>query len=216
MTDILKDSPTAIEPDYRISQILVRQQPLSIVVDIDDVLFPWYATAHRICQEVGLAPEGVTPTTWNVWKDYGCEPEQWWAALRDATLDGSLYLGEPYEGAIGGLWRLEAAGHHLHLVTARGTHTEDPELAGLIQAATVRWVAEHFIPHDTLTFSKDKTVVPADFAVDDNLANYDALEAAGVVSFLVNRPWNAPTGDGRRRVDSLAAFAAIILGEDPA
>lgn len=216
MTDILKDSPSAPEVDYGLEALVQPGVPLSIVVDIDDVLFPWYASAHRVCQEVGLAPEGVTPTSWEVYDEYGCTPEQWWAALRNATLDGSLYLGDPYEGAVAALWRLEQAGHHLHLVTARGTHTEDPMLAEVIQAATVRWVAEHFIPHDTLTFSRDKTVVPADFAVDDNVGNYDALAAAGVVSFLVNQPWNQPADDGRRRVDSLAAFAAIILGEDPA
>jgi hypothetical protein len=214
MTDTLPPGPTAPEVDYGLSRLLVRQQPLSIVIDIDDVLFPWYRSAHAICEAAGIT-NGVEPTTWEVWEDYGIEPEQWWATLRAATLDGSLYEAAPYEGSLNATWRLEAAGHFVHLVTARGTHTEDPVLRECIEAATHRWLAAWHFPYDSLTFSADKTIVPADFAVDDNTSNYDALERAGAVSFLVNQPWNAPYDDGRRRVDSLAAFAAIILG-DPA
>ena len=212
MTSILTNSPTAPEVDYGIAPLIHTDSPLSIVIDIDDVLFPWYDNAHRVCEAAGLT-NGVIPKTWQVFEEYGCTAEQWWATLREATVDGSLYLGDPYPGAVNALWRLEAAGHHLHLVTARGTHTPDPELRGLIEAATHRWVAEWHLPYDSLTFSADKTVVPADFGVDDNVGNYDALERAGVASFLVNRSWNEPHDDGRRRVDSLAAFAAIILGD---
>lgn len=210
-TEILERSPSAPEVDYDLPSLTSKDQPLSIVVDIDDVLFPWYDTAHRICQEAGLA-NGVTPRTWEVYAEYGCTRERWWATLKDATIDGTLYLGDPYPDSVGALWRLERAGHQLHLVTARGTHTDDLELRSLIEAATHRWIGEWHIPYDSLTFSKDKTVVPADYAVDDNVSNYDALEKAGAVSFLVNRTWNEPHDDGRRRVDSLAAFAAIILG----
>ncbi len=188
-------------------------QPLSIVVDIDDTAIPWYDDAHRASERAGIT-NGIVPVTWTPWVEYRCEPEQWWEALRVATYDGTLYVGVPDPADVAALWRLEHAGHFIHLVTARGTHPSlTDEMRELIQAATHRQIAEHFIPHDSLTFSHDKTVVPADYAVDDNLANYDALGKAGVLSFLVNRPWNAPHDDGRRRVDSLAAFAAIILGD---
>lgn len=212
MTEILTTSPTAPEVDYGLEAMIHGHQPLSIVIDIDDVLYPWYDAAHKVCVAAGIT-NGVTPRTWSVFEEYGCTAEQWWATLRDATLDGTLYEAAPYDGALQGLWRLEAAGHHLHLVTARGTHTEDPDLRTCIEAATHRWLAAWHFPYDSLTFSADKTVVPADFAVDDNVKNYDALEHAGAVSFLVDRPWNEPHDDGRRRVDSLATFATIILGD---
>lgn len=190
---------------------------LSIAVDIDDVLFPWYDNAHRASQAAGIAPEGITPVTWQPYDEYDCTAEQWWEVLRAATYDGTLYLGDPYPGAIGALWEFERAGHAIHLVTARGTHKSlDPEVKGLIEAATVRWLAEHHAPYDSLTFSHDKTIVPADYAVDDNINNYDALEAAGVAVWLIDQPWNRDGADKqvRRRVNSLSEFADIVLAKE--
>jgi hypothetical protein len=186
---------------------------LALCVDIDDVIFPWYDRAHAACEAAGIT-NGVTPCTWVPHEEYGCTKEEWWQALGWATHSGDLYRGEPYPGAVQALWRLEAAGHHINLVTARGTHELIAPATRLsIHAQTRAWLHEHHIPYDTLTFSKDKTVVPADFSVDDNIGNYDALEAAGHYPYLVNRPWNIDDGDRRRRVDSLAEFASQIIGD---
>lgn len=189
---------------------------LSIVVDLDDVLFPWYDRAHAACVAAGIT-NGVEPKTWQPYEEYGCSNEQWWAALRIATHSGDLYEGSPFPGAVHGLWRLESAGHFIHLVTARGTHRSiDSETRELIQMFTSHWLSEWHVPYDSLTFSKDKTVVPADVSIDDNIENYDALVAAGHGPFLLDRPWNqAPDPKAampRRRVDSFADFANIILG----
>lgn len=181
---------------------------MRIGVDIDDVLFPWYDQAHVACTAAGIT-NGITPTSWYVHESYGCTLEEWIAALSAATLDGSLYRGDPYPGAVDALERLKAAGHTIHLVTARGLlqHGE------LIKAHTYRWVADH-LAHvvDSLTFSKDKTVVPVDVFIDDNVKNYDAVEAAGIECWLIDRPWNQDTGDGRWRFSSFAEYADDLLG----
>lgn len=207
-------SSLRIDPgDY--GRTRVAPKALSIAVDIDDVVFPWYDRAHAACVAAGITG-GVTPTTWSPHEEYEVTNEVWWEALATATLSGTLYSGDPYPGAIEALWRLDAAGHFIHLVTARSTHRLiAPEVAASIREQTVLWVTANHLPHETLTFSKDKTVVPADISVDDNIGNYDALDKAGHYPYLVNRPWNELTdGDQRRRVNSLTDFAAIVLGKD--
>jgi hypothetical protein len=88
---------------------------------------------------------------------------------------------------------------------------------------TLIWVDEWFCGHyGELIFTKDKgeaakqlklTGVPT-FGIDDHARNYDALTAAGVTTFLMNKPWNqghaVPTG---RRVKSISEFAGAIEKE---
>lgn len=186
--------------------------PLSIGIDIDDVLHPWYDIAHRVCLEAGLAGD-VIPVTWRPYEEYGITTEAWWEALRVATHDGRLYHSEVDPNALEALWRLEHDGHKIHLVTARATHPLiDQETRDLIVQLTRDWADDNHVPYDTLTFTNDKAIVPTDVAIDDHIRHYDDQEAAGSRPYLVNRPWNAvPGGDHRRRVDSIVDFADLIL-----
>jgi len=179
-------------------------------VDIDDVLMPWAETAHGLCEAAGIT-NGASVTRWEFWKDYGCEPQAVWDVLNDATLRGGLYDVPPYAEAWFALERLHMEGHSIHLVTARGFHGPHRELIRLL---TVKWLREWTIPHDSLTFSMDKTVVGSDFFIDDSLRNYDALEAAGVSVFLLNRPHNqVDDGVYRHRVNTLHEFVDIAVRE---
>ena len=47
--------------------------------------------------------------------------------------------------------------------------------------------------------------------IEDNLDNYDALDAAGVHVVLYDRPWNQDRGR-RRRVYSLTQYKQVING----
>lgn len=189
-------------------------RPLAVMADIDDVLYPWYDTAHEVCTRAGIT-NGVTPRTWVVHEEYGCTLEEWWGALGVATNDGTLYGAKPIVGAIDALWALERAGATINLVTARATHPLIPEdIRRAIKDQTERWLLDHFVPYDTLTFTERKASVPADYSVDDSIRNYDELEAAGHRPFLVNQPWNQPPEDGRRRVNHIAEAVAKILRED--
>ena len=113
---------------------------MRIGVDVDDVLYPWYASAHRVCSQAGVT-NGIMPITWACYDEYGITFEEWQGVLSYPTLEGSLYLAAPYHGTRDALALLKNAGHTVHLVTARGTA---PFWHGTeIKAHTYRWVAEH-------------------------------------------------------------------------
>ena len=47
-----------------------RRESLTVTVDIDDVIYPWYDTAHQVCTDAGIS-NGVTPRSWVVHEEYG-------------------------------------------------------------------------------------------------------------------------------------------------
>lgn len=180
---------------------------MRIGVDIDDVLFPWYEKAHQACVDAGIT-NGVQPTTWSPHEEYGCTAQDWFDVLEEATLNGSLYSGPPYLGAVDALWRLQNAGHTIHLITARGFFV----FGDLIREQTIEWLEHHDVPHDSLTFSQDKTAIPVDVFIDDSAKNCAALVAAGVRTFMVNQPHNTHA-DHELRVDHICEFVDQILAE---
>lgn len=178
---------------------------LRVGVDVDDVLFPWYLNAHQLCVAAKIT-NGINPTTWSPHEEYGCPMQDWLDVLEEGTLNGALYSGPPYLGAIDALWRLQNAGHSIHLVTARGFFV----LGHLIREQTVNWLADYDVPHDTLTFAKDKTIVRTDVFVDDSARNVEALTAAGVQTWMVNQPHNAAAVHNLR-VDHVSEFVDAVL-----
>lgn len=178
---------------------------LRVGVDIDDVIFPWYARAHQLCVKAGIT-NGVSPTTWSPHEEYGCTLQDWLDVMECGTLDDTLYSGAPYPGAIDALWRLRGAGHSIHLVTARGFFV----LGRMIREQTINWLDDYGVPHDTLTFTKDKTIVRADVFVDDSAKNVAELVAAGMSTWMVNQPHNA-TAIHSPRVNHVSEFVDAIL-----
>jgi 5'(3')-deoxyribonucleotidase len=176
-------------------------------IDIDDVLFPWFTTAHAICEAAGIT-NGVVPSSWTCHEDYGCTLQEWLDVLAAATRDGSLYAGAPIPGSVEALHRLADAGHSLHIITARGFFAH----GDLIRRHTVEWLADYGVPHDSLTFVKDKTLVRVDAAVDDSWKNVQALTAAGVPTWLVDAPHNQDAVH-HTRVPSVVEFAEAILSK---
>lgn len=176
---------------------------MRIGVDIDDVLFPFWDNAHRACVKAGIT-NGVTPSCWRPYEDYGCSPQDWFDALEVATLNGSLYGGKPIAGSIEALHQMQDTGHQIHLVTARGYF----RYSDLIKRATVAWLETWLVPHDSLHFTQDKTLVRVDVAVDDRPENVTALEASGIPAWLVRAPHNGHAHH-HQMVDSLEEFAAI-------
>jgi len=185
------------------------------MIDIDDVLFPWADLIHDRSRVAGLH-DIETYTTWHMWEDYGCSKEAWLEVVDKATVDG-MYHEPPMPGAVEALRRLvferDVA---IHLVTARGfmAHAES------IREWTADWVEEYAVPHVDLTFAKDKVAsqvalgVRFDYALDDGLHNFTALDADGVDTYLMTRPHNvsAPVW-AASRVSSVDEFVDIILKE---
>lgn len=178
-------------------------------VDIDDVLFPWYDRAHTASVTAGIADILHTPHTWHPYREYGCEPQAWYDALAVATLDGTLYAGEPMPGVVDALTRIRDAGHTVHLVTARGHLAH----GAAIKTQTIQWLDEHTIPHDTLTFSRDKTVVPCDWFIDDNVDNATAVAATGARAYLHRQPWNLHNRT-LPVVRDMTEFAELVINGD--
>lgn len=192
------------------------KQPLSIGFDWDDVVMPWYDKAVEVCREAGICPADLTPTTWSMHEEMGCTLDEWIDALDVATESGVLYDTVPMEGAVEAMRKLYFEGHYIHIVTARGTFHGN-RWNDKIQALTKAQIEEFAVPHHSVTFTRDKTIVPTDYFIDDNLRNYQALRAAGVQAFLLNRPWNEGEEHNvpwSHRVGRVSEFADIVLEHD--
>lgn len=180
---------------------------MRIGVDIDDVLFPWFQKAHTACTKAGIT-NGRTPSRWECHEDYGVPLQVWVDVLQQATLDGTLYHGEPFPDAVPALSEAKKHGHTVHLVTARGFFDN----GDIVRLLTIEWLRDNNIPHDTLTFAKDKTLVNLDVAVDDSLRNVQALRSAGVTTALMDAPHNRDVDDPSR-VSTLTEFVDhYVLG----
>lgn len=178
--------------------------PLTVGIDIDDVLFPWYDLAHAASVEAGIT-NGVTPTTWAPYENYGCTDQEWFDVLSDA-LHAGMYEADPIPGAVEAVRQIAEAGHHVHLVTARGLLAHGLK----IKAATVAWVEAHDVPHAGLHFLNRKSLVRTDVSIDDHWKHIDDLEGAGVTTYLVSKSYNQDR-QHPRRVSHIQEFADAIL-----
>lgn len=181
--------------------------------DSDGVLYRFTKAYHswmNLNNGMSLDLE-VEAQTWDWFLDWQ-SVEQFKQAMDESVDAGYLFWqGELYEPEIPSfIADLQAKGHSVHLVTHR--------FSGKTKCAKA--ATEHFydsvgIRFDSITYSRDKTVVDVDVFIEDNVANYDALDAAGVEVYLVNRPYNQEN-DSRRRVDSVKQFIELILERENA
>lgn len=185
----------------------MSRRTFDVGVDIDDVIYPWSITAHRICERAGIT-NGKMFKSWHMWEDYGCTKEEWLAALEGPILTGELHQQQPLHYEVLQLHRLRERGHRIHLVTARGHHDH----AEVIIDDTLDWLAAWDIPNDSITFSDTKTEVEVDYFVDDSPANYDRLKTAGRNVWLMDAQHNRwDRSCTRRRVPNLFAFANLVI-----
>ena len=182
---------------------------MKIGFDVDGVLYRFTKAYHLWLNQsrgMSLDPE-VEAQTWDWFLEWETV-EEFLACLDEATDAGFLYwTGEICEPTIAqNLRDLKAAGHTIHVVTHRFSGK-----TSCVQEATRQWFSNQDLIYDTLEFSGDKTIAKTDVFLEDNLKNYDALDAAGIKSYLVNRPYNLEN-DSRRRVNSVNEFTNLILG----
>lgn len=194
------------------------QTTYDIMWDYDDVIMPWAAPVHEACRAKGLH-DIETYTNWSMWEDYGCSQEQWLEVVDELVVEGGLYHTPPTEGVPELMRQLAWAGHRNHIVTARGFMAH----ADQIRQWTLDHVEEWAIPHTSLTFSKDKAQamrglgVHFDFAIDDGVHNFQALQEAGVRIYLLDQPHNQnvdePFAPAGQRLHSVQQFVDIITAE---
>lgn len=177
--------------------------------DSDGVLYRLTKAYHLwMNQEHGmdLDPE-MEAEDWDWFLNFGQTVEQFLETMDNAVDAGHLFwTGELYEPTIvQNIADLKAAGHTNHLVTHR--------FSGKVKCS--RQATEHFyasvgIQFDSIQYSRDKSIAGTDIFIEDNLSNYDALEQAGILVYLINRPYNLEN-DARRRVNSVDEFTKLIL-----
>jgi FMN phosphatase YigB (HAD superfamily) len=156
---------------------------LAIGLDLDGTTYDMLSALRDfIAEDEPAAREWPDPTTWNVWESWACS-ELWWLQVFHEAIDvGDLFTrGDCYPGALEAVDALHAAGHRVHVITHR------PETA---RAQTADWLDKVQLPHASLTFTADKTTVPVDVMIEDNVDNCLAAVAAGGRAILMDRPWN--------------------------
>ena len=182
---------------------------MRIGLDLDGCLYNFedsvrqYLAGHGYPRE--LMPD---PERWSFHEDWGLTLEAFKTTCNRGVNDGVIFnYGRPYDGVTESVQRIRDAGHTIHVITAR--FYGEP---GVAQMLTVSWLARYSIPFDTITFSHDKTVVPTDFMIEDNIRNYDALEEAGTCAVLMDRAWNRGTPEDYRRLRAfdMPHFADMI------
>lgn len=153
---------------------------MRVGVDLDGVVVNF---VDALRSSWGLDPtEFLDPFKWEIWECWGMTKENFVRWSDESYETHLFYKAEPYPGAVEALHELHELGHSVHIVTARHHPVGRRD--------TVAWLEDHGVHYDSLTFSDDKTCVPVDVFVEDNLPNAEACAKAGVKSFLMDRPWN--------------------------
>lgn len=119
----------------------------------------------------------------------------------------------PLQNAIDGLRQLHAAGYEIHIVSSRKE---------LLHETTRDWLADHGFadyvdmihPRSSRYKGKDFKQVVADrikpaVAFDDTLEVVEVLAGGGVLTYLINQPWNAD-GQLPKNVRRAESFAAAV------
>jgi hypothetical protein len=162
-------------------------------------------------QARGLAhlwKSGPTPEPfWNCYEDWGWDFEQFKELVDWGVDEGYVFSGHWRPNAVESVRRVREMGHEAIIITDRSFGT-DPLNS---QRNTILAFKRAGIEYDEIHFNRDKTCVPTDTFVEDKLENYDALVAAGVKTFLINRAWNkVEGGDSRNRIDDIKDYADAI------
>jgi hypothetical protein len=182
---------------------------MRVGIDLDGVCYDFSASVREYLvthANTHTHDDTPHPTRWEFYEDWGLDLDGFLATCHDGVDAGIVFAhGEPYPNTAEAFHLIQQAGHTIHVVTDRSFGSN-----GKSEAHTRTWLDCHGLPFDSLTFSADKTVVRLDVMVDDKIANYDALEAAGVDAYLLTRPWNQHDPKPRKRVLDLLHFAETI------
>lgn len=177
--------------------------------DLDGIIYDFTeAVRDFIVKRYGFKREELPdPAGWNTWESWPMSKDQFFAFFREGVEAKCIWLyGAPDAAGLATMFRQREQGHTIHIVT----HRNGLGPAGM--TSTVEWLDAYGVPYDTLTFAKDKTVVPVDVFIEDNVDNALALRAAGVVSVLMTRPWNVSDERAEHvlRVDTFGQFQDIV------
>jgi FMN phosphatase YigB (HAD superfamily) len=187
MSDV--DAPTPPPPDVQ----------LDVLLDVDGVLYPLpelftpYA-AERLGRQLELDTE-----SWEFYTAWGLGYDDFVELLGEGVRERRLWWrGAPYDDVLPAIERLRAAGHRLHLVTARDVHGIEQEAMD----ATVHWLDRHGIEVESVTLAQHKPAVLRQLdvdvrtcvIVDDGPHHVAAFAEVGVYGVVLDR-WGSYRGD---------------------
>lgn len=182
---------------------------LDIGIDLDGVMYDFAGSVRNyLVEKHDFDAAGLPdPECWDFFiTQWGFTADTFRDYVNQGVDEGSIFRwGQVPNAAWQVMHALHNMGHRTHIVTAR-----DYGSPGAAEEATKYWLRNNNIRHTSLTFSQDKTAVPVDVFVDDNVDNYLALEAAGHNPWLYNRPWNQHL-EGAQRVYGWNQFMDVII-----
>lgn len=200
-----------------------------VMYDYDDIVVGLIPALHQKAHEMGLHDNTEEAlATWHGHLQYNCTEEDWWSVFDALMVEGWYYNAPAIPGVVESMHRLKAAGHRIHILTARGFMAHADE----IRKATYKNIEALELPVDTITFNKNKVegMISAldgwtppdarptfDFALDDGPHNYEDLDGAGVNVYLLelphNQEWRLEHPDART-VPSAGDFVDLILNKE--
>lgn len=183
---------------------------LSIGLDADGCFYDFTLSMIEYAREVGTpgCESFDYPDRWNTWECWGMTQDAWMDLFREGVAAGKVFRsGQPVGGAVEVIRALKDEGHSIHIVTHRNVHCRAIQSTG-------EFLEEHDVPYDSLTFAQDKTVVPVDIFLEDNVDNYWALWDTGVTTPVIfDQPWNRDD-ENLARVHSWAEFHHFVRDHD--
>ncbi len=124
--------------------------------------------------------------SWTFYRDAGWTDADFKRICDDAADAGFLFNGNVRSSAQYAVQMTYVDGHTNVMITDR-QFGKTPEVS---HNRTFDWIIGNGFHFDEVHFSADKTIVPCDTFVEDKIENYEALEAAGTMVWLIDRPWN--------------------------
>jgi phosphoglycolate phosphatase-like HAD superfamily hydrolase len=188
---------------------------LSVLLDVDGVLYPLPElftpfAAERLGRELEL-----DTTNWEFYTEWGLGYDDFVELLGEGVRERRLWWsGAPYSDVAPAVARIRAAGHEIHVVTARDVSGIEAEAFD----ATEHWLARHGLEVDTINLAQDKTVVVerlgldprSCIAIDDGPHYIASFNAIGVYGLVLDR-WGSYRGEHPSAPD-LTAVADVLHG----
>ncbi len=175
-------------------------------IDMDGVTYPFYEAFRKYCEDKLGKGHYPDPQTWDFYKTWGLELDQFHRLLEEGAKTHNLFSSEPPMEGVQEAWEiLRQTDVRIHVVTAR-PYTS--------WGQTAHWLEKHGIVPDHLFFTHDKTIVShvatgESAMIDDHVDYYLQAEKVGIVSVLRNQPWNAQLINARR-AENIKEFATLV------
>lgn len=188
--------------------LITPKTSLSIGMDLDGVNYNFAASLRRYLRTVGYAHPMPDPLIWDFFTTHGwgnLTPAQFVQHANDGVNAGIVFRSMDWFDHVNEAWDIiRSLGHTIDIATDRSFG--EP---GRSEQNTIDALAEKGLKYDTITFTADKASINPDMMLEDKAENFLALEAAGVDTWLVTRPWNQHVKTDKRVRDVLH-FAEVV------